>query len=343
MTDLHKIQDVLAFKPLAFLGVQISVGNALAALVAILATLLVASVLRRGIKRYGDRHPDANQAALYTFARLLHYTILAVGVLIALQVAGVPLSQFAVFTGAIGVGLGFGLQAIFSNFMSGLILLFDRSLKVGDFIELDKDTRGVVKSIDIRSTLITTNDNIDILVPNSEFVTKRLVNWTHGSVNRRVRIGFSVDLDVDKEIVKKAAIDAASQVPFTLATSGPKRPQLWLVGAEGSGVNYVLAVWLTEAASRRNSAVKAAYLWELDSALKRYGVPAMLPRQEIKFQSSEIGLVGGTESYADLKGSRPEQIPMKLTNEERFALSANDAKEEAQRDADATPPIARDD
>ncbi|MGH8466570.1 MAG: mechanosensitive ion channel family protein, partial [Pseudomonas sp.] len=237
-----------------------------------LVTLLIANVCLRGIKRYGDRHPDANQAALYTFSRLLHYTILALGVLIALQVAGVPLSQFAVFTGAIGVGLGFGLQSIFSNFMSGLILLFDRSLKVGDFVELDKDTRGVVKSIDIRSTLITTNDNIDILVPNSEFVTRRLVNWTHGSVNRRIRIAFDVDMDVDKEQVKKAALDAAAQVPFTLATSGPKRPQLWLAGAEGSVVNYVLAVWLTEAASRRNSAVRAAYLWELDSALKRHGV-----------------------------------------------------------------------
>lgn len=136
--------------------------------------------------------------------------------MMALQVAGVPLSQFAVLTGAIGVGLGFGLQAIFSNFVSGLILLFDRSLKVGDFIELDKDTRGVVKSIDIRSTLITTNDNIDILVPNSEFVTKRTVNWTHGSVNRRIRIAFSVDVDVDKELVKKAALDAASKVPLPL-------------------------------------------------------------------------------------------------------------------------------
>ncbi|WP_313455817.1 mechanosensitive ion channel domain-containing protein [Stenotrophomonas sp.] len=315
MADLRDIKEALALEPLSFLGLGVSVGDALAGLVALLVTWLLASMVRRGIRRYGARHPDANQATLYTFSRLLHYMILGFGALVALQVAGVPLSQFAVFTGAIGVGLGFGMQAIFSNFVSGLILLFDRSLKVGDFIELDKETRGVVKSIDIRSTLITTNDNIDVLVPNSEFVTKRLVNWTHGSLNRRIRIAFSVDLDVDKELVKKAALDAALQVPFTLASSGPKRPQLWLMGGEGSSMDYILAVWLTEAASRRNSAVRAAYLWELDSAFKRHGVVNALPRSEIRFSRASA------RSFED-------------TFEGQEAASVNDAKEEAQMAAE---------
>lgn len=315
VTDLRDVKEALALEPLSFLGLGVSVGDALAGLVALLVTWLLASMVRRGIRRYGTRHPDANQATLYTFSRLLHYVILGFGALVALQVAGVPLSQFAVFTGAIGVGLGFGMQAIFSNFVSGLILLFDRSLKVGDFIELDKDTRGVVKSIDIRSTLITTNDNIDVLVPNSEFVTKRLVNWTHGSLNRRIRIAFSVDLDVDKELVKKAALDAALQVPFTLAASGPKRPQLWLMGGEGSSMDYILAVWLTEAASRRNSAVRAAYLWELDSAFKRHGVVNALPRSEIRFSR------GSARSFdGPFEGQE--------------AVSVNDAKEEAQMAAE---------
>ncbi|WP_102944974.1 mechanosensitive ion channel domain-containing protein [Stenotrophomonas sp. VV52] len=334
MRYLHKLQDALAFEPLAMFGWHLSVGDALAGVTAVLVTLLIAGVCRRAINRYGRRHPDANQAALYTFSRLLHYAILVAGVLIALQVAGLPLSQFAVFTGAIGVGLGFGMQAIFSNFVSGLILLFDRSLKVGDFIELDKDTRGVVKSIDIRSTLITTNDNIDILVPNSEFVTKRLVNWTHGSVNRRVRIAFDVDIDVDKERVKKAALDAAAQVPFTLATSGPKRPQLWLAGAEGSVTNYVLAVWLTEAASRRNSAVRAAYLWELDSALKRHGVLNTLPRRQVVI-STLSSPASDNLRHVD---ADPAREPEALTPEERQALSVNDAKEEAQRESKGGAP-----
>src|SRR5690606_8387452 len=132
------------------------------------------------------------------------------------------LTQFTVFAGAIGVGVGFGLQAIFSNFISGIILLFDRSLKVGDFVELEGDIRGTVRAINIRATRITTNDNIDVLVPNSEFVSKRVVNWTHGSVNRRIRVRFPVAYGVDKELVKKAALEAAARVPFTLALDGER-------------------------------------------------------------------------------------------------------------------------
>jgi len=337
MTNLDTVRHALALQPLEFLGLDIRMGEVLGGLVALMATWLISGASRHGIRRYGAKHPDANKASLYTISRLLHYAILALGLMMALQVAGVPLSQFAVLTGAIGVGLGFGLQAIFSNFVSGLILLFDRSLKVGDFIELDKDTRGVVKSIDIRSTLITTNDNIDILVPNSEFVTKRLVNWTHGSVNRRIRIAFSVDVDVDKELVKKAALDAASKVPFTLALTGPKRPQVWLIGAQDSGIDYVLAVWLTDAASRRNTAVHAAYLWELDSALKRHGVSHALPRREISIRNAALDdpedshppVFGGMHAgdASSIGGA------LEITAEERDTLSSNDAQEEAQREA----------
>src|SRR3970282_2769267 len=109
----------------------------------------------------------------YAFARLWHYLLLALRVLRALELAGIPLGKFALFAGALGVGLGFGLQAIFSNFISGLILLVDKSLKVGDFVELASGVHGEVREITIRATTVVTNDNIDILVPNSEFVSGR--------------------------------------------------------------------------------------------------------------------------------------------------------------------------
>lgn len=214
------LRQALSYQPFESLGWNISIGNVVAAAIAVTAILSLSSLAQSLLKRYARSHEDANQASLYTLSRILHYTIAIIAVLVALHVAGIPISQLAVFGGAVGVGLGFGLQAIFSNFVSGLILLFDRSLKVGDFVELDGDTRGVVRSINIRSTRITTNDNIDVLVPNSEFVTKRLVNWTHASEHRRIRVAFSVGPDVDKELVKKAALEAASRVPFTLSMEG---------------------------------------------------------------------------------------------------------------------------
>ncbi|QSX74501.1 mechanosensitive ion channel [Lysobacter arenosi] len=219
-----KLRKLLAHEPLDTFGWTVSIGDAVSAIVAVAAILALSAVLQALLRRYATGHEDVDQASLYTLSRLLRYTFFVIAALVALRLAGIPLSELALFGGALGVGLGFGLQAIFSNFISGLILLFDRSLKIGDFVALEGDIRGIVRSINIRSTRITTNDNIDVLVPNSEFVTKRLINWTHGSENRRIRVTFSVGPDVDKELVKKAALEAASNVPFTLAMEGHKQP-----------------------------------------------------------------------------------------------------------------------
>lgn len=329
------VKDVLEFQPLREFGVAVSIGGVVAALVAILAALAISVLLRRALRRYGDRHAKANKAALYTISRLLHYLLLVAGFLLAFELAGVPLNKFAVFAGAIGVGLGFGLQAIFSNFISGVILLFDRSLKVGDFVELEGDIRGTVRAINIRATRITTNDNIDVLVPNSEFVTKRVVNWTHGSVNRRIRVPFSVAYGVDKELVKKAALEAAGNVPFTLSMEGGKAPQVWLVGFGDSAVKFVLAVWLTEEAARRNAAIQAAYLWELDTVLKKYGIEIPYPQTDLNLRS----LFGytGADAIRALRGEavQPphagEPAPAELHPREREALARNDAQADTER------------
>jgi small-conductance mechanosensitive channel len=266
---------------------------------------------------------------------VVHYLILAGAILLALDLVGIPIGKFTLFAGALGVGLGFGLQAIFSNFISGLILLFDKSLKVGDFVELDAELRGTVRDIKIRATRITTNDNIDVLVPNSEFVSGRVVNWTHGSFNRRIRVPFSVAYGVDKELVKKAALEAAARVPFTLATEGAQRPQVWLVGFGESAVDFILAVWLTEEAARRNAAIKAAYLWELDTSLKACGIEQPYPQRDLHLRSA-FGLQGD-EAVALLRGGktplpkREAHATVELDPRERAALGDNDASEDAAR------------
>ena len=324
------LQPVLDFELVRISGLSVTVGALIAAVLVLVAALLVSALLRRMLKRYGDRHAaNANHAALYTVSRLVHYALLALGIFLALNVAGIPLGKFAIFAGAIGVGLGFGLQAIFSNFISGIILLFDRSLKVGDFVELESDIRGTVRAINIRATRITTNDNIDVLVPNSEFVSGRVVNWTHGSYNRRIRVPFGVAYGVDKELVKKAVMEAAGRVPFTLAMEGDKRPQVWLTGFGDSAVEFQLVVWLTEAAARRNAAIKAAYLWEIDTALKDYGIEIPFPQNDLNVRSL-FGLTG-KDALAALKGGHVEAVDAEparreLDPQERAALSGNDAR-----------------
>jgi small-conductance mechanosensitive channel len=330
------LQPLLDYQLVKLSGLNITVGALLAAVLAVVIAWLASILLRRALKRYGDRNANANQAALYTISRLTHYVLLTIGFLLALELAGIPIGKFAVFAGALGVGLGFGLQAIFSNFVAGLILLFDRSLKVGDFVELDAEMRGTVRAIDIRATRITTNDNIDVLVPNSEFVTGRVVNWTHGSVNRRIRVPFQVAYGVDKELVKKAALEAASRVPFTLALEGRQAPQVWLVGFGESAVQFILAVWLTEEAARRNAAIQAAYLWELDTALKAHGIEIPYPQRDLRVRSM-FGLEGDA-ALAAWRGQQPEgealpgaKEPPALDPAERAALARNDAQVDAER------------
>ena len=345
-----ELQPLLDYRLVQAGGIDLTVGGLLAALLALFAAWLASRLLRRGLDRYGKRNASVNQAALYTVTRLAHYALLVVGVLVALELIGIPVGKLALFASALGIGLGFGLQALFANFVSGLVLLFDKSLKVGDFVELDANLRGTVRAINIRATRISTNDNIDILVPNSEFVNGRVVNWTHQSVDRRLRVPFAVAYGVDKELVKKAALEAASRVPFTQSMEGTHAPQVWLVGFGDSAVEFILAVWLTEEAARRNAAIQAAYLWELDTALKAHGIPIPFPQRDLHVRTL-LGLEGD-EALAALgsgRGAARRQAPAPpaadaLDERERAELSRNDASVEAERNLaeDDTPPAEDD-
>ncbi|MBS0216905.1 MAG: mechanosensitive ion channel [Proteobacteria bacterium] len=331
---LDGLEPLLDFKLVHLSGVTVTVGGVVLLILIAVATWAAIWLMRRTLSRYATRNPGVNQAGLYTFTRVVSYLFILIGLLTAFAAIGVPIGKFSVFTGALGVGLGFGLQAIFNNFISGLILLFDRSLKVGDFVELEGDIRGTVRAIDIRSTRVTTNDNIDILVPNSEFMTKRVVNWTYNSVYRRIRVPFDVAYGTDKELVKKAALEAAAQVPFTLATEGDRQPQVWLVGFGGSQVNYLLVVWLNAEASRRYTSVMAAYLWELDTALNAHGIEIPFPQRDLRIRS-----LFGLEGQAGLAAMRGEAIEhaepsakQSIDAAERERLSRNDAQADAERE-----------
>ncbi len=284
------VQEVLDFGLFKLRGGEFTISNLLGVLLTIFTVWLVAKIIRRTLSRYGD-HPGTNRANIYVLSRIAQYIVLAVGAVLVLDVAGVPISQFAVFAGAIGVGLGFGLQAIFNNFVSGLILLFDRSLKVGDYVELASGVHGEVRDIKIRYTRITTNDDIDILVPNSEFVNGRVTNWTLSERTRRIKVPFQVAYGSDKDAVRAAGIEAANAVPFTLSINERRAPQVWLTSFDDSGISYALVVWLGAEAIGRHGAVVAAYNWELESALKRHGVSMPFPQRDLHM-TSWFGLTG---------------------------------------------------
>jgi len=243
-------------------------------------------IIRRGIKHVGEKRGTLNQSSLYTFGRLVHYLVLAIGIIIGLSSIGIDFTKFALFASALGVGIGFGLQTLISNFVAGLIILFEKSLKVGDFVELESGVTGEVKEINMRSTLITTNDNVDILVPNSEFVGGRVTNWTLREAHRRVRIPFGVAYGTDKDLVRKAVLEAAENVQWTLKNVKGRKPQVWFVEFGDSSLNFELVVWLTPEAVKRPGAVSATYLWEIDTRLRQYDIEVPFPQRDLHLRSA---------------------------------------------------------
>ena len=251
--------------------------------------LFVAMLLSRGIRhalqRVAGSESSGTQASVYTVSRLTHYFIVILALFIALSSIGLDFGNLALVAGALSVGIGFGLQSIVNNFVSGLIILFEHSLRVGDYIELDTGLTGTVKSINVRSTLINTNDNIDIVVPNSEFVTTRLKNWTLGERILRVRIPFGVAYGSDKELVKQAALEATADVQYTLTNMKGREPDVWLTEFGDSSLNFLLLVWVNRQGAKRPTRTRSAYLWALESKLSEYGIEIPFPQRDLHVRS----------------------------------------------------------
>ncbi|MGI9235649.1 MAG: mechanosensitive ion channel domain-containing protein [Woeseiaceae bacterium] len=260
-------------------------GDIVRVLLILTAAFFLSRGIRHAIRRFGDSESAGTQASLYTVGRLSHYTIITLAIFIALSSIGLDFSNLAVVAAALSVGIGFGLQSIVSNFVSGLIILFEHSLRVGDYIELDTGLTGTVKAINVRSTLINTNDNIDIVVPNSEFVTTRLTNWTLGERVLRVRIPFGVAYGSDKDLVKKAALEAAADVQFTLTHMKGREPDVWLVEYGDNSLNFLLLVWVNRQGARRPTRTRAAYLWALETRLTEYGIEIPFPQRDLHLRS----------------------------------------------------------
>jgi len=246
--------------------------------------------LRKGLTSLTTRNQKIADATVYTINRILHYLIMLIGIMIALSSIGLDFSSVAWIAGALSVGIGFGLQSIVNNFVSGLIIMFERSLKVGDFLELQSGVSGTVTQINMRSTIIRTPDNLEIVVPNSEFISGRVVNWTLTDNDRRLRIPFNVEYGTDKEQVVRLVMQAARKVPYTLEDE-THEPQVWMTNMGDNGLEFELLVWVRQgidievrrADSRQG--LRAAYLWEIESAFREDGVGMPFPQRDYYIRS----------------------------------------------------------
>jgi len=248
-------------------------------------SIILSALIRRFLNRLPRKNPNVSASGMFTVGRLIQLVMVFVGLLIALSMLGIDFSKLALVIGALGVGIGIGLQSIFNNFVSGLILLFERPIKVGDLIELDvSGTRGRVRAINVRSTHVRTWDNIDVLVPNSEFVSGRVINYTLSDDTRRLHIPFGVAYGSDKELVKKAATEAALELPCTI-NHGEHKLDVWLVGFGDSSLNFELVVWVRTNQLPADKHPIGMYLWEIETKLAVYSIEIPFPQRDLHLRS----------------------------------------------------------
>lgn len=218
------------------------------------------------------------------FAKLFEITLFFVIFILLLQIMGINLTALAVFGGALGVGLGFGLQAIASNFISGIIILLDRSVKVGDYIELDDGRTGTIREMNMRFSLLETFDGKDIMVPNEHFITTRFVNWTHKNKKQRYALNFQVAYKTD--IPKMLEIIKQTVRSHPKVINEPDTPTEELADAEiagfgDSGIDILVEFWM-EGIDDGVNRVGADLLLMIWQALRDNNIEIPFPQREVR-------------------------------------------------------------
>ena len=195
------------------------------------------------------------------------------------QLMGIDLTVLAVLGGAVGVGLGFGLQQIAANFISGMIILLERSLSIGDYIEMEDGKAGVLKEINMRSTTLETFDGKEVMLPNEKFITTTFVNWTRDDPRQRYEVEFSVAYDTDIEPLPEIIAKAVAQHPQVL--EDPEKVDVELRGFGDSGINFAVEFWADGIDDGKNK-FSSDVLFIIWRTIKAQGWEIPYPQREVR-------------------------------------------------------------
>jgi small-conductance mechanosensitive channel len=227
----------------------------------------------------------------YAVAQVVSNIVLVVGIFIVLENTGIHLAALAVFAGAVGVGLGFGLQNIASNFISGLVILAERPITIGDRVEV-AGIAGQVEHIRARSTVIRTNDNIMMIVPNTKFIDSPVTNWTYGDRRVRFRIPVSVAYGSDIVKVRDTLLAVAGENPHTLKEPGPN---VFLEQFGENSIDFKLVVWSSEM-SARPSRYRSDINFAIAEKFREAGIEMPFPQRDLHIRSGVLKVENVTET-----------------------------------------------
>jgi potassium efflux system protein len=270
----------------------------LSTLVQGVAVLLIAIFISRWLRNLFERRMTdktrVDPGIRYTVMRLIHYFIITIGLLFALQIAfALDLTSIAVVFTALSVGIGFGLQFIAGDIASGFILLFERPVRIGDFVTISgpdsKLVEGRVQSINLRTTVIISNDNIAAIVPNHNLVNENLINWSYSGRRSRLSIPVGVSYDSDIDLVTQTLLRAAEGIQFVL--EDPKPTVQFLEFADWS-LNFRLLVWTDR--PRRHPTIKSNINYRIRQLFLEEGIEIPFPQSEFRVRGGSAIKIAGS-------------------------------------------------
>ena len=246
-----------------------------------LIAITLSNALQSYLKRRLSDETQLDPGIRYTLFRLAHYLILALGILFALRAAfSLDLTSLAVLFTALSVGIGFGLQYIAGDIASGFILLFERPVRVGDFVTIassgDGNVQGRVDSINLRTSVVVTNDFLTVIVPNSKLVTQSFINWTYTGKRTRLRINVGVSYGSDVELVTKTLIKAAEGVKFVLTEPAPT---VQFINFGDSSLDFSLLIWTSQ--PRRHQNIRSGINYNIFKLFKEAGIEIPFPQRDV--------------------------------------------------------------
>jgi len=277
--------------------ITVSASSLFVGVLVVVVTLFAARWTSTLIERRMSYRNHIDPGLRYTICRLVRYVVTTVGLLVALKQAfAIDLTSIAVIFTALSVGIGFGLQYIASDIASGFILLFERPIRIGDRITIGED-EGDVQSINLRTTIVTTNDRIAIIVPNSKLVSQRVVNWSFGDPRARIAIPIGVADDSDIQLVTDTLIEAAKGVDNVLSEP-PPRVQFLKFG--DYSLDFRLLVWTNQ--PRRHVQIRSDINYRIAELFRERSIRIPYPTQEFLLKglprNIEPNLLGDNEFVA---------------------------------------------
>lgn len=262
--------------PLFYLGdAHLSISAIVKLILLALFAFIVARLLSEGIKRSLLVRMGLDRGSREAISTIISYIFATFGCIFVLQGAGINLTSLTVLAGVVGIGFGFGLQNLASNFISGLTLLFEQQIRVGDFIEIDT-LLGTVETISIRSTIIKTIDGLFVIIPNIKFVETNIINWSYRDPRCRLHIPVGVAYGTDPVLVTEALLVAARMEPNILSHPSPK---VWFRGFGDNALNFELLVWIDQ--PQESDAIKSAVNFLIDYELRHRNIEIPFPQQDL--------------------------------------------------------------